>query len=68
MTALFIWGRIRYDVVALLSLLAAIVAGIVPPERAFSGFSDDIVVIVASVLLVSAVFGRSGVIECSPWP
>jgi len=63
MMALFIWGRLRYDVVALLALLAAIVAGIVPPEKAFSGFSDDIVIIVASALLVSAAVGRSGVIE-----
>jgi len=63
MMALFIWGRLRYDLVALLSLLAAIAAGIVPPEKAFSGFSDDIVIIVASALLVSAAVGRSGVIE-----
>lgn len=63
MMALFIWGRLRYDMVALLSLLAAIAAGIVPPEKAFSGFSDDIVIIVASALLVSAAVGRSGVIE-----
>ena len=63
MMVLFIWGRLRYDVVALLSLLAAIAAGIVPPEKAFSGFSDDIVIIVASALLVSAAVGRSGVIE-----
>lgn len=63
MMALFIWGRLRYDVVALLSLLAAIVAGVVPPEKAFSGFSDDIVIIIASALIVSAAVGRSGVIE-----
>jgi di/tricarboxylate transporter len=63
MMALFIWGRLRYDVVALLALLATIAAGIVPPEKAFSGFSDDIVIIVASALLVSAAVGRSGVIE-----
>jgi len=63
MMALFIWGRLRYDLVALLSLLAAIAAGIVPPEKAFSGFSDDIVIIVASALLVSAAVGRSGVVE-----
>ena len=61
--ALFVWGRIRYDLVALLSLLAAIAAGIVPAEKAFSGFSDDIVIIVACALLVSAAVGRSGVIE-----
>jgi len=63
MMALFVWARLRYDLVALLSLLAAIAAGIVPPEKAFSGFSDDIVIIVASALLVSAAVGRSGVIE-----
>ncbi len=63
MMALFIWGRLRYDVVALLSLLAEIVAGIVPPEKAFSGFSDDIIIIIASALVVSAAVSRSGVIE-----
>jgi hypothetical protein len=30
---LFVWGRLRYDLVALISLLAAIVAGIVRPTR-----------------------------------
>ena len=61
--ALFVWGRLRYDLVALLALLAAIAAGIVPADKAFSGFSDDIVIIVACALLVSAAVGRSGVIE-----
>ena len=63
MMALFAWGRLRYDLVALLALLAAIAAGIVPPAQAFTGFSDDIVIIVASALLVSAAVARSGVIE-----
>jgi di/tricarboxylate transporter len=63
MMTLFVWGRLRYDLVALLSLLAAIATGIVPPEKAFTGFSDEIVIIVASALLVSAAIGRSGVIE-----
>jgi len=63
MMGLFIWGRLRYDMVALLALLATLAAGIVPPEKAFTGFSDDIVIIVASALLVSAAVGRSGVVE-----
>ncbi len=63
MMALFIWGRLRYDLVAVLSLLAAIAAGIVPPNKAFSGFSDDIVIIIASALVVSAAVAQSGVIE-----
>ena len=63
MMTLFIWGRLRYDLVAVLSLLAAIAAGVVPPDKAFSGFSDDIVIIIASALVVSAAVGQSGVIE-----
>ena len=42
MMALFIWGRFRYDVTAVLALLVALVIGIVKPEDAFAGFSDDI--------------------------
>jgi di/tricarboxylate transporter len=60
---LFVWGRLRFDLVALLALLAAIATGVVPPDKAFSGFSDDIVIIVASALLVSAAVERSGVVE-----
>ena len=44
MMALFIWGRLRHDVVALLALLASIATGIVPSKEAFQGFSDDIVI------------------------
>ncbi|WP_319800647.1 SLC13 family permease [Luteolibacter arcticus] len=60
---LFLWGRLRYDMVALLALLVSIACGTVPADKAFSGFSDDIVIIVASALVVSAAVARSGVIE-----
>ncbi len=63
MMLLFIWGRLRYDLVAILALLASIAAGTVPAKQAFSGFSDDIVIIVASALVVSAAVARSGIIE-----
>jgi di/tricarboxylate transporter len=63
MMALFIWGRIRYDLVAMLTLLVAVLVGIVPTEEAFSGFSDDIIVIVASALIISAAVARSGIVE-----
>ncbi|CAH2603034.1 SLC13 family permease [Rhodovastum atsumiense] len=59
---LFIWNRLRYDLVALLGLLAAMAAGIVPPEKAFAGFGDQVVVIVASALVLSAAVGKSGLI------
>jgi di/tricarboxylate transporter len=63
MMALFIWGRFRYDVTAILALLAALLLGIVAPADAFKGFSDDIVVIVGSALVISAAVQRSGVVE-----
>jgi di/tricarboxylate transporter len=63
MMALFIWGRFRYDVTAILALLAALALGIVKPKEAFTGFSDDIVIIVGSALVISAAVQRSGVIE-----
>ena len=60
---LLIWGHIRYDLVALLALLISIACGIVKPEEAFHGFSDEIVIIVGSALVVSAAIGRSGLVE-----
>jgi di/tricarboxylate transporter len=59
----FIWGRLRYDLVAILALLASLAVGTVPADKAFSGFSDDIVIIVASALVVSGAIARSGIIE-----
>jgi di/tricarboxylate transporter len=61
--ALFIWGRPRYDIVACLALLASVAAGLVKPTDAFGGFSDDIVVIVGSALVVSAAIAQTGVPE-----
>ena len=61
--ALFIWGRLRYDLVAVLALLTSVALGIVSPENAFRGFSDDIVIIVASALIISAAIARSGIVE-----
>lgn len=63
MMGLFVWGRFRYDVTAIIALLAALVLGIVKPADAFKGFSDDIVIIVGSALVISGAVQRSGVIE-----
>lgn len=63
MMAAFIWGRFRYDLVACGALIVAVAASIVPQAEAFSGFGDDIVIIVGSALLVSAGVARSGIME-----
>ncbi|MEE8287827.1 MAG: SLC13 family permease, partial [Nitrosomonadaceae bacterium] len=60
---LFIMGRWRYDVVALLALLAVAVTGIVPGGQAFVGFGHPAVVTVAAVLVVSRGLQNSGVVD-----
>ncbi|TAN75087.1 MAG: SLC13 family permease, partial [Magnetospirillum sp.] len=52
-----------YDLVAMMSLSAGLITGLVPPDRAFHGFSDPVVVVVAAALVVSAGIERSGVVE-----
>src|SRR5690242_7272465 len=63
MMAMFVWGRLRYDLVAGLALLAAMVVGVVPFDKAFSGFSNDILVVVGAALLVSAAVTRSRLMD-----
>jgi len=63
MLALFVWDRVRYDLVAALALLAAMLTGIVPAAKAFEGFANQVIIIIASVLVVSRAIARSGIID-----
>ena len=58
-----IWGRWRYDLVAFVALLIALLTGIVPKELAFSGFGHPATIIIALVLIVSRGLSNSGAIE-----
>ena len=60
--AFLLWGRIRYDIVALAALLIGVVAGVVPSSEAFSGFGHPATIVVALVLVVSAGLVRSGAV------
>lgn len=60
---LFVTARWRYDVVALFALLVVTLTGLVPVERAFTGFSSPAVVTVAAVLVLSRALQNSGVVE-----
>lgn len=61
--AAFIWGRFRYDLVAAVALAAGLAIGVIPAKDAFSGFANDVTVIIACALVVSAAFARSGIVE-----
>lgn len=50
---LFVWNRLRFDVVAMLALLAVAVAGLVPADELFAGFGHPAVITVAAVLVIS---------------
>jgi len=61
--AFLIWGRWRYDVVAFVALLAAVIGGVVPVDDAFSGFGHPATIIIALVLVVSRGLSNSGAVE-----
>ncbi|WP_288758997.1 SLC13 family permease [uncultured Brevundimonas sp.] len=61
--AAFIWGRFRYDLVAVGALVAGLAIGVIPAEDAFEGFANDVTVIIACALVVSAAFAKSGIVE-----
>ncbi len=60
---MFIWGRWRYDIVALMTLLALVIAGVVPANGAFTGFAHPAVITVAAVLVVSGGLRNSGIVD-----
>lgn len=60
---MFLWGRWRHDMVAAGALLACVLAGLVEPGMAFSGFGHPAVITVACVLVLSRGLQNSGAID-----
>ncbi len=56
----FMWGRLRSDLVALCALLALVLAGILTPEEALSGFSNPVVIMMAGLFVVSGAIFQTG--------
>jgi len=56
----FLWGKFRYDIVALTILLSAVVLKIIPIDNAFSGFGHPAVFMVAAVLIISRALISAG--------
>src|SRR4051794_2465333 len=65
MLVLFLSDRLRYDVVAALALCCAALTGVVPPGKVFEGFANPVIIIIASVLVLSRAIAVSGVIEAA---
>jgi di/tricarboxylate transporter len=58
----FVWGRLRYDIVAGIALLASVYLGVVPADQAFLGFGHPAVITVASVLVISQGLQNMGLV------
>ena len=61
--ALFVWNRLRFDVVAMLALLAVALTGLVDSEQLFAGFGHPAVITVAAVLVISQGLVNGGVVD-----
>ena len=61
--AMFLWGRWRHDLIAMGGLLVCVLAGLVPPEQAFSGFGHPAVITVACVLVLGYGLLVSGAVD-----
>ena len=60
---LFVSNLWRFDLVAIAALLAAVLTGVVPQDRAFAGFSNPAVITVVAVLIISRALATSGVVD-----
>ena len=58
--ALFIWGRVRGDIVALTALAALLVLGILTPAEALAGFSSPIVIMMIGLFVVGGAIMQTG--------
>lgn len=60
---LFIWNRLRADVVGLIVLATVVLLGLVEPATAVSGFSNEAVITVAAMFVLSSGLLRTGAID-----
>lgn len=57
---LLMWGRIRSDVIALCSMLALVLTGIITPEEGLAGFSNSVVIMIAGLFIVGGAITQTG--------
>ena len=60
---LFAWGRWRYDLIAMLAMVAVVIPGLVPATDALRGFGHPAVITVAAVLVISRALRNSGFVD-----
>jgi di/tricarboxylate transporter len=61
--ALFLWNRLRVDVIGIMVMVTLIVLGLVTPREGISGFANEAVITVAAMFILSAGLLRTGAID-----
>ena len=61
--ALFATERISVDLVTFLLLIALVTGGILVPGEAFEGFSNDIIIILGAIFVISGALQETGVLD-----
>ena len=56
----FISGKLRSDIVALCSLVTLLAAGILTPEEALSGFSNNVIIMMVGLFVVGGAIFQTG--------
>ena len=59
-SAFFVSGKVRSDIVALCALLALMVSGVLTPEEALSGFSNNVVIMMVGLFVVGGAIFQTG--------
>lgn len=57
---LLVWGRIRSDVVALCSMVALVLTGVITPEEGLAGLSNSVVIMIAGLFIVGGAITQTG--------
>jgi di/tricarboxylate transporter len=60
---MFMWDRVPADVVALGVMVAVVLTGLLPTDKAFAGFSSDTVLMILGLLIMSAGLVQTGVVD-----
>jgi di/tricarboxylate transporter len=60
---LFAMESISVDIITMLLLITLVVTGVLTPIEAFAGFSDDIIIILGSIFVISGALQRTGIVD-----
>jgi di/tricarboxylate transporter len=61
--ALFVWNRLRVDVVGIIVMATLIVSGLVTPQEGISGFANEAMITVGAMFVLSGGLVRTGAID-----